>query len=416
MSRSRRGPARQPAGSRPGRLTPRSPSQAADRPVLNVTQPSVDAEPDAGHEPQGLTATFCFDSGNAPGPYSATVRFAGERLGVVGRRDLWDGFTQEEVIENVMPHSGPVSVTARMYGINPGEWAVQAELVDPPPEAGKAKLYSRSTPQRGQVLQPAAWSWWKWRLVGVAPRPLKTRWSRLVLFDAQPAVVPGSWAGLVALGVVIGFVFQAILLPREHIAFSTVLPVSLVAVLAGVVGGKLWFIALHLRTWRAMRGDGFCIQGALVGAVAVGVGAVALLHLPIAVVLDATAPGLFLGVAVGRLGCFFTGCCAGRPSASRFAAWSSDRRVGARRIPTQPLESLVALSIGLVGLLVVLRYRLAVPGAVFVASMSAYTLGRQFILRLRAEHRRSSLGGPATALAAALVLAVSIVWLVLSAR
>lgn len=416
VSKSRRGPASRPAGTQPRRVKRRETSLLGERPAPHVQQPSAKAAPDVNREPQGLTATFCFASGSPRGPYPATVRFTGHRIGVVGRPDRRDAFIQEERIDQVIPGTGPVSVTARVHGINPGNWSVGAELLNPPDEATSVRLYSRASKPGSRTLQAATWSWRRWRLSEVLPMPLRTRWTRVLGFDPVPAVIRGSWAGLVALGVAIGFVFQAALLPREHIAFSTVLPVSLLAVVAGVTGGKLWFIALHWRTWRASPGDGFCIQGALVGAVAVGTGALALLHLATGVVLDATAPGLFLGVAVGRLGCFFTGCCAGRPSAARFAVWSSDRRVGARRIPVQPLESLVALCIGLVGLFVVLRYRPAVPGAVFVASLAAYTLCRQFILRLRVEPRRSGLGAPATAVAATLVLAASTVWLLLGAR
>jgi redox-sensing transcriptional repressor len=40
-----------------------------------------------------------------------------------------------------------------------------------------------------------------------------------------------------------------------------------------------------------------------------------------------------LGLAVGRVGCFFTGCCASRSSASRWALWSSNRSVGLRTRP-----------------------------------------------------------------------------------
>jgi phosphatidylglycerol:prolipoprotein diacylglycerol transferase len=143
---------------------------------------------------------------------------------------------------------------------------------------------------------------------------------------------------------------------------------------------------------------------------------VALLHLPIGVILDATAPGLFFGMAVGRLGCFFTGCCAGRPTASRFGVWCSDRRVGARRVPTQLMESLAALVIGLIGLLLLLHYRFAFSGVIFVASVAAYTLWRQVILRLRAESRRSAIGGPLTAGLAALVLGASVLWLLASSQ
>jgi phosphatidylglycerol:prolipoprotein diacylglycerol transferase len=416
MSRSRRGPASRPAGSRQRPVRPGVSSPKSPPPVLSVQAPHDAADPDADALPQGLTATFGFDSGQASGPYPATVRFSGQRLDVTSPRDRGDGFVHEEAIDQVVPRSGPVSISARVYGVNAGEWSVQAELLSPPLETAKVRLYSRSSPPRSQPLEPARWSWRRWRLVEVSPHPLKSRWSRVVLLDPIPAVIPGSWTGLVTLGVVIGFIFQALLLPREGLAFGTVLPVSLLAVVAGVTGGKLWFIALNWRTWRTSLGDGFCIQGALAGAVAVGVGAVALIHVPIGLLLDTTAPGLFVGIAVGRLGCFFTGCCAGRPSSSWFAVWSSDRRVGARRLPTQPLESLAALCIGLAGLVLLLRYRLAVPGAIFVASMAAYTLCRQFILRLRGERRRSTRASDVIAVAAALVLCGAVVWLWLSAH
>jgi phosphatidylglycerol:prolipoprotein diacylglycerol transferase len=221
---------------------------------------------------------------------------------------------------------------------------------------------------------------------------------------------------LVTLGVVIGFVVQALLLGRQHVAFGTVLPLSLLAVLSGVVGAKAWYITLNPHTWHAAPQEGWCIQGGLVGATAVGAIAVVLLHLPIGVILDTTAPALFFDMAVGRLGCFLTGCCAGRPTASRFGVWSSDRRVGARRVPTQLMESLAALVIALAGLFLLLHYRFSLSGLIFVASVAAYTLCRQVILRLRAESRRSAIGGPLTAGLAALVLAASVLWLLASSR
>ena len=82
--------------------------------------------------------------------------------------------------------------------------------------------------------------------------------------------------GLIALGVVVGFVFQAILLARTRIDVGEVRIVGFVVVAAGVLGGKLWFLAQHLRTWRESLRIGWCIQGALVGATALGVVALGL--------------------------------------------------------------------------------------------------------------------------------------------
>ena len=126
------------------------------------------------------------------------------------------------------------------------------------------------------------------------------------------------------------------------------------------------------------------------------------LNLPIGAYLDASAPGLFFAVAIGRLGCFLTGCCAGRCTSSRWGVWSSDRRVGARRIPAQLLEAAAGLLIG-VATLPLLRVA-TFHGAIFVAAFALYALVRQLLLRLRAEQRRFRRSLPLTAAAAAVVL------------
>ena len=97
-----------------------------------------------------------------------------------------------------------------------------------------------------------------------------------------------------------------------------------------------------------------------------------------------------MAVAIGRLGCFFTGCCAGRPTLSRFGIRSSDRRVVARRIPTQLLESLTGLVIAIVSWVAVVNDMMGVNGLVFFAALAVYVIVRQGLLRLRQETRAFS--------------------------
>lgn len=62
---------------------------------------------------------------------------------------------------------------------------------------------------------------------------------------------------------------------------------------------------------------GMSLQGFVLAALGtVALGSVAL-GLPLGAALDASAPGLLFGAAIGRIGCFVGGCCAGRPTASR---------------------------------------------------------------------------------------------------
>ena len=138
---------------------------------------------------------------------------------------------------------------------------------------------------------------------------------------------------------------------------------------------------------RGLSSQGLCVGSALV----LGAGLVAV-RLPVGSVVDAVAPGMFFGMVVGRQGCFFAGCCAGRLTGSRWGLWASDRRVGGRRIPTQLLESLVCLVIGLAGLGLVLGGLPLKQGSVFVGALATYTLARQLLLPLRSEPRKTSYG------------------------
>jgi phosphatidylglycerol:prolipoprotein diacylglycerol transferase len=80
------------------------------------------------------------------------------------------------------------------------------------------------------------------------------------------------------------------------------------------------------------------------------------------------------------------------------------------RIPTQLLESALAGLLGLAVLVAVLGHGPA-GGAYFIAGLAAYTMGRQGILHLRAEPRKTSLGWQVTAALAALVLVAALVLL-----
>jgi phosphatidylglycerol:prolipoprotein diacylglycerol transferase len=213
-------------------------------------------------------------------------------------------------------------------------------------------------------------------------------------------VIPGVWFTMAALGVLTGLVLQALLVSRAGLGAGPMLALAGIAVLTGFAGAKAWFLVIHLHDHQK---NGWCIQGFLTGfAVAVAAG-LPLVHAPVGIFLDSSAPGLLAGMAVGRLGCFFAGCCYGRPTASRWGIWSSDQRVGRRRIPTQLIESGLALGVGIAALAVVLAVGPR-HSAVFVAALAAYTLCRQGILRLRGKRRQSAIGGPLVVAAAALSL------------
>ncbi len=368
-----------------------------------------------------LAVTYWFEPAARSEPYPLTIRFTGRRTDAEGPLQPSDRFVWDETIEQVIPGCGPIAVTARVPNLHPGMWAVTA-LVQGPERFSRAAPLSRRREHRGAALVAAATAadgqhsypllprlWRRWApATGSSLDAAEPVHTSLAPFARVPGTLPLSWTACVFFGMVLAVVLQALIMTRERLDVQRVLLATFVAIVVGIVGAKSWFIVKHRNEHRF---EGWCIQGFVIGASLTALLLFTMSGLPTGAILDATAPGLFLGMAIGRVGCFFAGCCGGPPTTSRWGIWSSDQRVGARRIPTQLMESALALGLGLGTLVEVLTHGPA-RGAFFVAGLAAYTLGRQGILRLRAEPQQTELSGWATAAAATLVLAFSVALLV----
>lgn len=360
-----------------------------------------------------VVATWCFDAGDGDAPYKATIRFSGRRLDVAGKPGPGDRFERDEVVTGVVPGSGLVAVTTHVEGVNPGEWSVTARMHRGQP-SGAWRYHGPLTHRDEPRLCPARWSWRRWRLETAPTHPVKTRGAPLAPLVSHPATLPGSWLTLVVVGVVAGLVLQRWVLAGEGLPTGRSLVISLMAVLVGFVGARVWCLILPGGSTRQVSLDaGWCIQGFLVGVAIALLVALPLTDIPIGRFFDATTPGLFVGLGIGRLGCFLTGCCCGRPTASRWGIWLSDGRVCARRLPVQLYEASIAVVVGLTALVLVRQYEFVVGGALFVGAAAAYTLVRQFLLQLRVE--RKSRGWKLTAAVAAALLVGNALILLVSA-
>jgi len=350
-----------------------------------------------------LTPTYWLDPGQAGEPFSATIRFSGRRTDVTGKPEPRDSFWQEETVDGIIPGSGPVAITAEVRGINPGQWTVTARSVA---RVGGRPYRSYPAPGHdpdGVYRVPSP------RRVGIPVEPSASIHTSSLLRSKVPGVVRFAYATLVSLGVLVGLGLEALLLSHGHYSLFRPMLFSVIAIVAGVIGGKGWYIAVH----RGKKADGWCIQGFVAGAaVVVAAAAIAGPGIPAGAYLAAAAPALLIGMAIGRPGCFWAGCCTGRPTAARWGIWSSDRRLGCRRAPAQLLEALSALISGGVVLAVVLADGLARSGPAAVVGLAVYTLCRQFILGLRAEPRVWRYGRRVTGTLAALALIAGIVLLI----
>lgn len=348
-----------------------------------------------------VSATYWFDPGESGHPRSTSIRFTGRRVGAPATPSPGDRFEKVETVK-VVPGSGPVSVTTRASGVTPGEWKVRAEPVERHPKrAGKRQPDPRAT--AGTGLARLLWS----KGNPVTAKGSTTLRTRITAFTTAPGIVPGSWPGLVGAGALAAFAMLAALLSRVDVPAGTALGIAIAACIGGAIGARVWYVVLQRGQAGGTVTRGLCIQGFILGVILVAVPGLLAAGISLTTFLDAATPGLFLAMTVGRQGCFFTGCCSGRLTASRWGVWSSDGRIGAKRIPTQQLESLVCLVIAATTLLVFLRVGTEGNGVIFVAAVAAYTFARQVLFKLRAEPRRTKRARTITMAVAVVAIAIA---------
>ncbi|MBS1835480.1 MAG: prolipoprotein diacylglyceryl transferase [Acidobacteria bacterium] len=149
---------------------------------------------------------------------------------------------------------------------------------------------------------------------------------------------------------------------RRGIARDLMTNLAIYCVLAGLLGAKLFLILFDLPEYlngsrplfsmATLQAAGV-FQGGLILAVLVGVWYIRKHRIPLWPAMDATAPGIALGHAIGRLGCLAAGCCWGiaceRPWAIRFHNPDAEALTGVPLDiplhPTQIYESLAEFGI-----------------------------------------------------------------------
>ena len=167
-------------------------------------------------------------------------------------------------------------------------------------------------------------------------------------FQAFGLTIP-MYGVMSALGMLAAFILLGF--TRKHTRFSEdqALSAALWAIIMGFLGAKVlyWIVEIDqiiadpsylLHTLR----EGFVFYGALIG----GLGGVAIYSLrkklPFFSLTDYFIPGLVIGHAFGRIGCFFAGCCYGMecetPISVVFPAGGA-APAGIPLLPTQLMES-----------------------------------------------------------------------------
>jgi phosphatidylglycerol:prolipoprotein diacylglycerol transferase len=230
---------------------------------------------------------------------------------------------------------------------------------------------------------------------------------RPILFHVFGTPV-SSFGVMVAAGMLAGLFWTRLEARRAGLAPEFFLELFGRVMLAGILGARLLYCAIHPEEFReagwlapiAFWRGGLVFYGGLLAAVATGVFVVVRRRQPLRRCGDVAAPGVWLGLAIGRIGCFLVADDWGRPTGSwlgvRFPEVEGSRLDPALfhvpLHPTQLYDSLNGLLAFAVAAVALRRSRRA--GVAAGLSLCSYSAGRFAVESVRGDDAARVLFGP----------------------
>jgi phosphatidylglycerol:prolipoprotein diacylglycerol transferase len=251
------------------------------------------------------------------------------------------------------------------------------------------------------------------------------------LFQIGSFGVP-TYGVLVAIGVLIGLWIGVRNCEKQGIKAENAWDFGIALTLAGIIGAKVLYIILDWRsghvygqnlreifTLDTLQAGGVFSGGLLAGFI-VAAWFLRRYHMPALATFDGFAPGLALGHAIGRLGCFAAGCCYGKPTdhfwgvtfTNPLAKAVVGTPLGVALEPTQLFESAVELANFFI--LTWMFKRKTFDGQIVGAWLFLYGIARFFLEYLRDDPGRGSVFGGALSgtqlIALGLILTGGLIW------
>ena len=180
---------------------------------------------------------------------------------------------------------------------------------------------------------------------------------------------------------------------KAGIRRETVYDLVFWVVLGGIIGARIFYIVISwgyfadnpLEMLMINRG-GLAWQGGFAGGLLAGLWFARSRKLPLPKLLDLSAPYIALGQSIGRMGCFFNGCCYGKP-------WAFGLFFQGHETPLHPTQ--LYETAGLFFIFTVLKIAQRhphPPGMVFVFYLWLAAIERFTVEFFRADHDTLWLG------------------------
>ena len=252
-----------------------------------------------------------------------------------------------------------------------------------------------------------------------------------VLVDLGPLTIP-TYGFLIALGFLIGIMVASRLAQGSGMRSDKIVNLGVVLLVSAILGAKLFMIMdnwsyystdlSRLFSLSALRSGGV-FYGGLLSALAVAYYYTKSHKMPWLATADVLVPGVAFGHAIGRLGCFASGCCWGHEThvawAVTFTNPSANSFTGVPlNVPLHPTQLYESFGSMLIGCFLLWRYvRPHATGTILGSYLVLYSVVRFNLEFFRENRARTLLIGDtiSTTQLVALGLLIPGLWLLLKA-
>ena len=210
-----------------------------------------------------------------------------------------------------------------------------------------------------------------------------------IAFNIGPFEI--RWYGIMVVLAVIAIIVIAIVEARRvGVHDDHIYNLGVWAVIGGILGSRIihvidkwdYYMANPLQI---LNFEGLAVYGAVLGVIAAIIGYCLIKKLSILQIADVVSPGALVGMAIGRIGCIFNGCCYGLVTGLPWGVvYECPTSYAPQGIPLQPTQEYhIIWNLIAFGIVWALRKHLKPQGSIFLLYLAFYAAGDLLIRTFR---------------------------------
>lgn len=218
------------------------------------------------------------------------------------------------------------------------------------------------------------------------------------IFSAGPFTIHG-YGLMIGIGIIAAYLLAEYRAKRKGLDPDPIFGLTIFSVVGGFIGSKLLYFMTRIgdlikdpSVWREI-GEGWVVYGGIIGGILTAVIYCRIRKLEFLRYMDIAMPSVALAQALGRIGCFWAGCCYGAQTHSHISITYINSAYAPNGIPLVPTQLISSgLDFLLFVVLLILAAKLKAPGQVGGFYLIFYSIGRFVLEFFRGDLIRGSVG------------------------